>query len=112
MLFQGYNADGGVSPRSLFDAFIRRRRDAQFVQNFESGSNSQHFNCATGGSCNVQGQQQIIGGSVSSNCEGFSNSFYFAVVWLNLQSGQSYLKEGCALKPAAVNRELKGDQVS
>jgi hypothetical protein len=43
----------------------RKKRDAQFHQIFEQGSNSQHFNCASQGSCNVEGTQQIIGGTVS-----------------------------------------------
>jgi hypothetical protein len=43
----------------------RDKRESQFLQTFEPGSNSQHYNCATTGSCNVQGNQQIYGGTVN-----------------------------------------------
>jgi hypothetical protein len=42
----------------------RERREAQFHQIFQPGSNSQHYNCATPGSCNVEGNQQIYGAEV------------------------------------------------
>jgi hypothetical protein len=44
----------------------RRKRDAQFVQQFSTGSNSQHFNCVGPNGCgNIPGIQQIIGGQVT-----------------------------------------------
>ena len=43
----------------------RGKRDAQFIQQFQTGSNSQHFNCAGPNGCgNIPGIQQVIGGQV------------------------------------------------
>jgi hypothetical protein len=51
----------------------RRRRAAQFIQTFEKGSNSQHFNCATPGSCgHIKGTQQIIAGQVNNIARNFN----------------------------------------
>ena len=65
----------------------RKKRDAQFHQTFLAGSNSQHFNCATSGSCNVQGQQQIIGGSVTNVGGNFNQNYLGGSSSVNVAGG-------------------------
>ena len=46
----------------------RSRRSPQFVQNYAPGSQSQNFNCQSGGGCgNIEGLQQIRGIHVSNH---------------------------------------------
>ena len=54
---------------SLSNAFKKRiRRSPQFVQNFAPGSQSQNFNCQSGGGCgNIGGLQNIRGSHVSNH---------------------------------------------
>jgi hypothetical protein len=46
----------------------RTRRSPQFVQNYAPGSQSQNFNCQSGGGCgNIGGLQNIRGSHVSNH---------------------------------------------
>ena len=45
----------------------RSRRSPQFVQNYAPGSQSQNFNCQSGGGCGNIGGLQNIRGSLVSN---------------------------------------------
>ena len=56
----------------------RTRRSPQFVQNYAPGSQSQNFNCQSGGGCgNIGGLQNIRGSHVSNHGLEFRYVFIF-----------------------------------
>jgi hypothetical protein len=60
---------------SLTTTPLKNKRSAQFHQNFQPGSQSQHFNCQGGGSCNVPSMQNIWGGQVHNSGSNFNQNY-------------------------------------
>jgi len=60
--------DFAVTSKEFKDASTKKlervKRKSQFIQTFQAGSNSQHFNCGPVGCGDIKGNTQIIGGQV------------------------------------------------